>query len=110
MNETVSESSKLILDPTEKIRVLHVDADADFLKVAKQCLEIQAPLVVDTAHSVEEAFRKLETKRYDVIVSEYEMPVKDGLDFLGELGGERLCDSLHFVYWERRRRGRRQSA
>ena len=68
-----------------KLRVLHVDDDSTFLKVAEQCLKMQGPFQVDTAGSVEEAMGKLEKERYDAIVSDYKMPGKDGLQFLKEL-------------------------
>ena len=68
-----------------KLRVLQVDGESSFLKVAKQCLEMQGPFQIDTAESVEEALGKLEKERYDAIVSECQMPGKDGLVFLKEL-------------------------
>jgi PAS domain S-box-containing protein len=83
MNETVAESStKVVLDLNEKIRVLHVDDDPGFLKITKQCLEMQRFIQVDRAVSVEEALGKLERDRFDVIVCDYQMPGKDGLDLL----------------------------
>jgi PAS domain S-box-containing protein len=66
-------------------RVLHVDDDADFLAVAKQCLEEQSPIQVDTASSAKEALQKLKHSKYDVIVSDYQMPGKNGLELLKEL-------------------------
>ena len=86
MNEIVLESSaKALVDLNEKISVLHVDDDSGLLEIAKQCLELDATVQVDTAVSVEEAFKKLEQKKFDVIISDYQMPVKDGLEFLKEL-------------------------
>jgi PAS domain S-box-containing protein len=86
MNETAVESQeKPVLDLNEKIRVLLVDDDRSLLKIAKQCLEMEAPLQVDTSLSVEEALKKLEKEKYDVIISDYQMPTKDGLEFLKEL-------------------------
>jgi PAS domain S-box-containing protein len=67
------------------IRVLHVDDDAGFLAVAKQCLEEQSQFQVDTALSAKEAQEKLEHSEYDVIVSDYKMPEKNGLQLLKEL-------------------------
>jgi PAS domain S-box-containing protein len=67
------------------IRVLHVDDDAGFLAVAKQCLEEQRQLQVDTARSAKEALKKLEHSEYDVIVSDYQMPEKNGLELMKEL-------------------------
>lgn len=48
-------------------------------------MEMDARFDVDHACSVDEAFSKLKCKRYDVIVSDYVMPQKSGLQFLKEL-------------------------
>ena len=37
------------------------------------------------AYCVDEAFKKLSSGHYDVVVSDYELPQKDGLQFLKEL-------------------------
>jgi PAS domain S-box-containing protein len=70
------------------IRVLHVDDDAGFLAVAKQCLEEQGQFEVDTALSVEEALKKLKDSEYDAVVTDYQMPGKNGLELLRELRQE----------------------
>jgi PAS domain S-box-containing protein len=82
-------SDRIVVDATERaaIRVLQVDDDVTFLKVAKQCLEIEDGFQVDTALSVEEAMEKMKERTYDAVVSDYVMPGKDGLDFLKELRG-----------------------
>jgi PAS domain S-box-containing protein len=88
MAESIVESSTeavLNVARTERIRVLHVDDDQAFLKVAKQCLEMQGPFQVDMASSVEEAMEKMKKEAYDAVVSDYQMPEKDGLQFLEEL-------------------------
>lgn len=86
MKETVVESSaKAVVDFNEKIRVLHVDDDSGILKITKQCLELETPVEVDTAVSVEEALKKLEKENFDIVVSDYKMPGKDGLDLLKTL-------------------------
>jgi len=84
---TVESSAEAVVDLNEKkpIRVLHVDDELGLLKVAKQCLELQGPFQVDTAGSVEEALNKLKEKEYDAVVSDYQMPGKDGLEFLETL-------------------------
>jgi PAS domain S-box-containing protein len=84
MSEVAVESS-VVVDLNEKVRVLHVDDDSALLKISKQCLEIEAPVQIDTAMSVDEASAKLEKEKYDVVVSDYQMPGKDGLEFLKEL-------------------------
>jgi len=91
----VESSSQAVVDLNEKIRVLHVDDDPGLLKITKECLEMQAPVHVETALSVEEAFKKLENEKFDVIVSDYQMPFKDGLEFLKEL--RQRNDSIPFI-------------
>jgi PAS domain S-box-containing protein len=91
MAERAVESSAGIfadLNEKEQIRVLHVDDDSSFLDVAKQCLEVEGSFQVDTAFSVCEALEKMKSKTYDVIISDYQMPGKDGLGFLKELRQE----------------------
>jgi PAS domain S-box-containing protein len=88
MVEPIVESSTetvLNVAKAEAIRVLQVDDDQVFLKVAKQCLETQGEFEVDTASSINEALEKLKKTDYDVIVSDYQMPSKDGFEFLKEL-------------------------
>jgi PAS domain S-box-containing protein len=67
------------------VRVLHVDDDSRFMKSSKQILEEQGLFQVDSAVSVEEAMKKLKKTTFDVVVSDYQMPEKDGLEFLEEL-------------------------
>ncbi|MFQ5759157.1 MAG: PAS domain S-box protein, partial [Candidatus Bathyarchaeia archaeon] len=101
---TVEYPERVVVDLLEKapIRVLHVDDEHGFLKAAKQILEMQAGFQVDTASSVEEAEEKMKQNRYDVIVSDYIMPGKDGLKFLKELrdGG----NSIPFIIFTGRGR------
>jgi PAS domain S-box-containing protein len=87
----VEAPTEVVADLAEKtpIRVLHVDDEAGFLKVAKQCLEMQGSFQVETASSVDEAMEKMKKKTFDVIVSDYKMPEKDGLEFLKELRDKR---------------------
>jgi len=67
------------------IHVLYVDDEAGLLKAAKPILEMQGSFHVETASSVEEAMKKMEEETFDVIVSDYIMSGKDGLEFLKEL-------------------------
>ena len=54
--------------------------------MGKALLEEQnSDFLVDTAPSVEGAFETLKTAEYDVVVSDYMMPEKNGLEFLIEL-------------------------
>lgn len=78
VESTVKPSSEVVVSLTDKetIQVLHVDDDASFLKVAKQCLKMQGRFQVETAVSVEEAMEKMKEKTFDVIISDYLMPGK----------------------------------
>ncbi len=67
------------------LRVLHVDDNDCFLKVSKQILEMEGKFEVEIATSVDEALKKLEQFHYDVVVSDYQMLGKNGLQFLAEL-------------------------
>jgi PAS domain S-box-containing protein len=89
-SQTVWENSQPLInlkltDYNDSLRILHVDDDIGFLEVSKQILEMEDKFEVDNATSAEEAFQKLEEQSYDAIVSDYEMPSKNGLQFLKEL-------------------------
>lgn len=90
VESALKSSTEVAVGLTKKvpIRVLHVDGDVGFLKVAKQSLEMQGDFQVDTALSVKEATKKIRKKTFDAIVCDYRMPEKDGLDFLKELRGK----------------------
>src|SRR5208283_5350451 len=72
----------------DAIRVLHVDDDSSILEISKALLTDVGNFEVDFAKSVDEASKKMSTKQYDVLISDYEMPQKDGLQFLKELRGK----------------------
>jgi PAS domain S-box-containing protein len=67
------------------IHVLHVDDDMSLLEVSKQILCMESNFEIDHACCAAEALTKLASCNYDIIVSDYEMPQKDGLQFLKEL-------------------------
>lgn len=67
------------------ISVLIVDDEPDLLEVAKLHLERSGAFSVDTCRSAKSALAALEKHRYDAIISDYDMPVMNGLDLLKEL-------------------------
>ena len=68
------------------IRILHVDDDASFIEISKQILlDVDGRFNIDDAFCVDEAAAKLATGNYDLVISDYEMPSKNGLEFLKEM-------------------------
>ncbi len=66
----------------DKIRVLYVDDEEALLDVGKMFLEWTGSFSVTTALSAREAIQVLKNKRFDAIVSDYQMPGMNGIDFL----------------------------
>ena len=58
------------------IHVLHVDDDPTVIEISKLILMDIGNFEIDDACCVDEAFKKLLTKQYDVVISDYEMPQK----------------------------------
>ena len=71
----------------EKIFVLHVDDEEDFLFLTKEYIEnaTKGEIIFDYLSKPQEIFEYLEKKHYDVIVCDYLMPEMDGLDLLSQL-------------------------
>ena len=67
------------------IQILVVDDEPDLCILSKEFLDIQGEIIVDTAYSVKEARSALTNKRYNVIVSDYQMADEDGIQFLKSL-------------------------
>ena len=70
---------------TDKIRVLYVDDEPSLLDIGKVFLERAGNFEVTTAISAPEAIRLLEKQRFDAIISDYQMPEMDGIQFLVEV-------------------------
>jgi len=67
----------------DDIRVLHVDDDADFVSLSQELLEREdQSFHVETATSVSDGLDRLSDGEIDCIVSDYDMPQQNGLDFL----------------------------
>ncbi|GAB6286754.1 MAG: hypothetical protein STSR0009_29570 [Methanoregula sp.] len=72
---------------TEKIRVLYVDDEQYLLDLGKVFLERSGNFVVTTSTGAPEALRMLELARFDAIISDYQMPEMDGIEFLKVIRG-----------------------
>ena len=65
---------------------MHVDDEPSIQEITKLVLlDLKGDFEIDQACCVNEALDKLATGKYDIVISDYEMPQKDGLQFLKEL-------------------------
>ncbi len=68
-----------------KYQVLCVDDEAPLLDICTVFLERSGEFMVTTALSAADGLQLLEKNRFDAIVSDYQMPGKDGIQFLVEV-------------------------
>jgi len=66
-----------------KIPVLLIDDDKDFLMIGKEFLEDDKSIAVETSLSAEDALQKITVQHFDVIICDYRMP--PGMDSTGLL-------------------------
>jgi PAS domain S-box-containing protein len=68
---------------TDSIAVLHVDDEPDFTDMAATFVEREDDrFYVETATGPSEALDRLDGERFDCIVSDYDMPRRNGIEFL----------------------------
>lgn len=67
------------------ISVLYVDDEPALLDIGKFFLEKRGDIQVDLANSAKSGLNLLKAKKYDAIVSDYQMPEMSGLEFLKEI-------------------------
>ncbi|WP_267640514.1 PAS domain-containing protein [Haloarchaeobius amylolyticus] len=72
------------------ISVLYVDDDEALLEATETYLETRfADITVETTASPADALDRLATELFDIVVSDYQMPEMDGLEFLKRLREDR---------------------
>ncbi len=67
--------------------ILYVDDEPSLLEIGKLFLENSGMFSVDTVTSAPKALLALAKKRYDAIISDYQMPEMDGIEFLKQVRG-----------------------
>lgn len=86
MEHTKNSQATFEMDELKKpISVLEVDDEPVFAENSKQLLEMQGNFQVEFVTSVADAQQKMIDKEFDAIVCDFQMPIKNGLDFLKEL-------------------------
>lgn len=98
-NEGKSFSKKKNFIKSEKtfhkktINVLYVEDSTTMQKMAKRALELNG-YRVDTVFNGIEGLEKIKEKKYDLIISDYNMPVMNGYEFFNEI---RKNDAHKFI-------------
>jgi PAS domain S-box-containing protein len=64
------------------ITVLYVDDEPLLLEIAKEFLEHEGDVEVETSSSAMDALVQIETRHFDAIICDFQMPVVDGIQFL----------------------------
>jgi len=65
------------------IHALHVDDEPDFADVVADCLERESDRIeVSTETRVSDALNRLDDKEFDCIISDFNMPDRNGIEFL----------------------------
>ncbi|GAB6284485.1 MAG: hypothetical protein STSR0009_06850 [Methanoregula sp.] len=64
------------------ISALYVDDEPGLLEIGKLYLENSGAIIIDTSVSVCDAIRRVKTVPYDAIISDYQMPEMNGIEFL----------------------------
>ena len=65
-----------------RLRVLIVDDNEDLLYISKIYLERTNSFIVDIAPSAPEGYNLLQIQQYDAIISDFDMPDINGIEFL----------------------------
>jgi len=71
--------------PLPSLSVLYVDDEPALLEIGKLFLQRSGEFVVSTCESAPDAIRLLSEASFDAIISDYQMPEMDGVQFLQHL-------------------------
>jgi PAS domain S-box-containing protein len=83
-------------------RILYVDDEPALLEIGKLFLEQSGQFIVDTSTSAPAALTLVKTTNYDAIISDYQMPKMDGIEFLKRI--RCLAKTIPFILFTGRGR------
>ncbi len=73
----------MVMDAEAPIQLLHVDDDEEFAELTAMYLaRFEDRIAVETAGDVDEGLEALATGAFDCVVSDYDMPGRNGIEFL----------------------------
>jgi PAS domain S-box-containing protein len=74
-------SRSVIVDPSDEIRILHVDDDVNQSEFLRYFLpEMDEEFSIDSVCDPCKAMEKMESERYDCVVTDYQMPKMNGIE------------------------------
>lgn len=86
----------------EIIRILYLDDDEGLLEIGKLFLEMEGDFSVETTTSPKAALRMIAAKECDAVLSDYQMPVMNGIEFLKKV--RQLDENIPFIIFTGRGR------
>ncbi len=69
----------------DRLKVIYVDDEVPLLQLGKIFLEKSGVISLDTVSSAKEALKMIPAGNYDAIISDYQMPGMDGIEFLQKI-------------------------
>jgi PAS domain S-box-containing protein len=91
---------------SETIRILHIDDEINFLDMTKAFLELEYEnkFQIDFLIDPHKTIQQLHENTYDVVISDYEMPSKNGLEVLTDIRKSKKFRNLPVIIFTGRGR------
>ncbi|MEQ9538087.1 MAG: response regulator [Deltaproteobacteria bacterium] len=83
--------------PDKDIRILSVDDFSTMRRIVKNILRQLGYTNVDEAENGDAALQALRAKKYDLVISDWNMPVKTGIELLKEVRADPDLSEMPFL-------------